>query len=308
MNDLGTLDDATLHRLAALIRKHSGIHLETHNRDLVRSRIAPRLRKLGIRNYREYIDLVQRGGPKDELAWLLDAISTNLTRFMREEQHFKELQDRVISRCVAGGPDRKKSLRLWSAACSSGEEAYSIAVTIAETLESWVGYDIKILATDLSRKVLATASTGVYKAGQVEGLTPNILAKYFDPVRHEGALGYQVRSELSRMITFARLNLIEEWPMRKGFDAIFCRNVMIYFEEETRAQIVKRMAPLLNPGGILFVGHSETIDGYSPLLEKIASATYQKRATPGDRLRDPADAPVSRADAAKPALAKRRAI
>lgn len=280
---MGTENDgAALRRIAAVVRRASGIHLDASNHDLIRCRIGPRLRQLGLPSLAAYAGTLDNGDP-GEIEWLLDAITTNLTRFMREADHFDALREEMKVRCLRNSEGRPAKIRLWSAACSSGEEAYSMAMSVADALGDLSGWDVRILATDLNRNVLATAVRGVYTEEQVSAFDPATLARHFDVRSARGKRQFVVKRHLRRIVTFARLNLIDPWPMRSGFDAIFCRNVLIYFDRHVRTSLAAKFSAALLPSGVLFVGHSESLDGLDDGLERTAGATYRRRR---QRMRD----------------------
>ena len=237
-------------RISKLIYQHAGISLSENKQELVYSRLARRLRATGINTFVEYLDRLQRG---DEAEWeaFTNALTTNLTSFFREAHHFPVLAEHLRKLGKA------RPVVLWCSACSTGEEAYSMAMTAAEALGGFPN-PVSIIASDLDTRVLQTARTGRYKLESVIKIPPQQIDKFFLRGAGEDAGFVQVRPELQRMISFQRINLQDaSWPLHGSLDAIFCRNVMIYFDKETQLAILKKFAPLLHGDGLLFAGHSE---------------------------------------------------
>ncbi len=246
-----------------------GINLKKGKEELVHSRLQKRLNALKLTSYEQYFKYLDNDRNSLETVWMIDVITTNKTSFFREHQHFDFMRERIL-------PDlRKKSLRIWSSACSSGEEPYSIAILLAESLPNLKGFDARILATDISTKVLATAKQGIYSTDILEPVPTEWKKKYFVKAEQSGNK-WQVVPELRRIISFARLNLMEKFPMRGPFDVIFCRNVMIYFDKPTQDHLVRRFYNLLAPGGYLFVGHSESLTRANHNFNCLQPAIYQK--------------------------------
>ena len=212
-----------------------------------------------------YFDLVEREESGGELTALIDLLTTNKTDFFREPAHFDFLVEQIIPAYLnAGSP-----LRIWSAGCSSGEEAYTLAVVLREALPAH--YDFRILATDISTRVVAIAKKGVYHAQQLAGISAERRARWFSTTPDGSAM---VRPELRAAISFAHLNLMAPWPMTGSFDAIFCRNVMIYFNKPTVTTLVRRFHELLSPGGHLFIGHSESLTAIEHEYRYVQPAVY----------------------------------
>ena len=210
---------------------------------------------------------------------MLDAISTNLTYFFREGQHFEYLRQIALPEIVARN-QKSKRLRIWSAGCSSGEEPYTLAIVVGEAMRALGQWDVAILATDLSTRVLAKARAGVYEAERFREMPPQYLSAYFHVIQTRPMRLHEVNDSLRRHVKFARLNLMENWPMRGPFDVIFCRNVMIYFDKPTQAKLIRRYWDILCPGGLFFVGHSESLSGIEHDFEYIQPAVYRKPAGP----------------------------
>ena len=262
--------DASLFRsFQALAYDQAGIALRDGKEALVEARIAKRLRALGLASAEEYLEYLGADAGGEELVQFLDAISTNFTSFYREPDHFEHLGAYLAER-LAEGADR---LRIWCAAASTGEEPYTLAITAAEAL-SGRDVDWKLLATDLSTRVLAAAKAGRYEARQVDRVPPRLRERYF---RRAGPDAFEAVPELKRPISFARLNLAKPpFPMRGPFDAVFCRNVMIYFDSPGRQALIAEIERLLRPGGLLFIGHSETLSGLDTGLRLVRPSEYRR--------------------------------
>ena len=270
------LSDADFRRICALVREQSGIALTDAKRQMVYGRLVRRLRALKLPGFAEYVQLLERGEQR-ELEEFTNAITTNLTSFFRENHHFEYLANELLP-AIAERVRASGRLRIWSSACSTGEEPYSIAVVLRERRELLGNIDARILATDLDSNVLAAASAGIYPVDRVQQLSAARLAEFFrrGTGAQEGTV--QVVPALRQLIAFKQLNLIqEEWPMRGPFDAIFCRNVVIYFDLETKRALFERMARLQPPGGILFLGHSENLYRISDAYDLIGRTIYRRR-------------------------------
>ncbi|HLJ39266.1 MAG TPA: protein-glutamate O-methyltransferase CheR [Steroidobacteraceae bacterium] len=259
--------------LRALVKQHTGIHLSEQKRELVYGRLSRRLRALGLESFRDYRELLERG-EGDELVQFCNAITTNLTSFFREAHHFEYLRDELL-RPLAANARGARRLRFWSAGCSSGEEPYSLAMTIQETLpEAW-RWDIRILATDLDTEVLGKGQRGVYDEERVRGLSAQRLERFFSPA-DDDPRRYAVSAALKDMITFRELNLMHALPMKGPLNAIFCRNVVIYFDKDTQRQLFARFAQLQRPGDILFLGHSESLFRVSDAYTLVGKTIYRR--------------------------------
>jgi len=270
------LTDAQFGRICELVREQSGIALTPSKRQMVYGRLVRRLRALRLPGFTDYLQLLERGEAGGELQEFTNAITTNLTSFFREAHHFEYLGAELLP-AIAEQVRASGRLRIWSSACSTGEEPYSIAMVLREQQELLGRADCKILATDLDSNVLTTASAGLYPAERVRQLSPKRLAEFFTPGSAAKAGSFQVSSSLRQLITFKQLNLTHEWPMRGPFDAIFCRNVVIYFDIETKRALFERMARLQPPGAILFLGHSENLYRISDQYELIGRTIYRRR-------------------------------
>jgi chemotaxis protein methyltransferase CheR len=246
-------------QIANLLRSHSGIALNDAKATLVYSRLAKRIRKLGLRDFDEYCALVETPEGAGERAEMLAALTTNHTSFFREPHHFDHLRQKTLPRLMAAAKDGQR-VRIWSAACSSGEEPYSIALTLLEAFPDAARYDVRILATDIDPNILAKAKAGVYREEVVSPIPAGLRERWLTRESRDGEKVSRVKDEVRALIAFKGLNLIGDWPMRGRFDVIFCRNVVIYFEEDTQAFLWNRFKNCLTPEGRLYIGHSERVD------------------------------------------------
>jgi chemotaxis protein methyltransferase CheR len=242
--------------LRALVKSLTGIHLSEQKRELVYGRLTRRLRALQLRSFAEYRERLK--GDLQELVELCNAITTNLTSFFREPHHFHYLREHVLAP-LAAAARRTRRLRIWSAGCSTGEEPYSIAMTVLETLPDPGNWDVRILATDLDSEVLTRARRGIYPPERTGNLSPERLQRFFIERQAAGGVCRQIAPEVAALVTFKQLNLIHALPMKGPLDAIFCRNVVIYFDKETQRELFVRIARLQRPGDLLFLGHSESL-------------------------------------------------
>jgi len=259
--------------IAATLHAAAGIALPESKATLVYSRLAKRLRALGLESFRDYCALVTDAKGLDERQQMIVALTTNVTRFFREPHHFEHLKEKVLPPLLANAK-RGGSVRIWSAACSNGQEPYSIALTILSMMPDAPDYDIRILATDIDTQMLAEARAGVYSSQIVAAVPGELRARWFE---RDGD-NFQVSEPMRRLTTFNELNLIGDWPMRRQFQAIFCRNVVIYFEEETQAKVFGRFLPLMSPDARLYIGHSERVCGDAAArLETDGVTTYRLR-------------------------------
>ena len=260
-----------------LVAERTGIMLSENKRDLVYGRLSRRLRELNMSRFRDYCGLLQ-AGHDEEMVNFVNAITTNLTSFFRENHHFdflgKQLLPSLLQRKLENNDERR--LRIWSAGCSTGEEPYSIAMVLKEVISDFSHWDVRILATDLDTKVLAKARSGIYEQSRVEGLSKSRLRKWIKKGRGENQGKVRLSPELQELITFKQLNLMDEWPMSGPFDFIFCRNVVIYFNKPTQQVLFDRYADLLDHQGYLFLGHSETMFQKTDRYQLIGKTIYQK--------------------------------
>jgi chemotaxis protein methyltransferase CheR len=251
-----TLTAEDFRRIAATLHAEAGIALHESKATLVYSRLAKRLRALGMENFRDYCALIaDRDAGVDERQKMIAALTTNVTRFYREPHHFDHLRDKVIVP-LSEAAKRGGSIRIWSAGCSNGQEPYTIALTILSVLPNAYDLDVKILATDIDPNMIREGREGRYPASAIEPV-PADQRKWFDKSGDD----YVATEQLKRLVSFKELNLMGPWPMKKAYDAIFCRNVVIYFEEETQAKVFSRFTPLMTPRARLYIGHSERLIG-----------------------------------------------
>jgi chemotaxis protein methyltransferase CheR len=266
--------DEDFNALRALVKEHTGIHLTEQKRELVYGRISRRLRALDLHSFRDYRELLNQSDGS-EIAEFCNAITTNLTSFFREAHHFEYVRDQILAPLLAN-PRAPRRLRVWCAGCSSGEEPYSLGMTILETVPDVSRWDIKILATDLDSEVLARGQRGVYSEDRLRDMSEERLSRFFQATPHYRERAYAVVPELRNLITFKQLNLMSEFPMRGPLDAIFCRNVVIYFDKDTQRDLFGRMARLQQPGGVLFLGHSESLFKVSTEYSLIGKTVYRR--------------------------------
>lgn len=271
-----TIDDREFRLLRELIYAHTGIALGDHKRALVCARLARRLRRLRLKDYAAYYEHLIHNDPEErELMEMINAITTNKTDFFREPHHFKFLSENVLPAFRAG---HQRRIRIWSAAASSGEEAYSIAMTVAEALPLGE-FDVKILASDIDTNVLERAERGVYPMESVKNVPEALRARYLLRGTRNNDGQASIKPLLKSIVRFRRLNLMEEnWPMHGPFDVIFCRNVLIYFDKETQRKLLHRFAALLRRGGYLMLGHAEAIHGYDTLFHAVGHSIYLNNA------------------------------
>jgi chemotaxis protein methyltransferase CheR len=259
--------------LRVLVKEHTGIHLSDQKRELVYGRISRRLRALNLATFRDYRTLLTSQGG-DELSEFCNAITTNLTSFFRESHHFEALTQRLQS--IAADPRASRRIRIWSAGCSTGEEPYTIAMTLFEALGDLARWNIRILATDIDSDVLKKARAGAYAEDRVRGLDSRRRARFFHEDAATIADGLVVNDEVRNLITFKQLNLMKPLPMKGPLDVIFCRNVVIYFDKSTQRDLFARYAELQRPGDLLFVGHSENLATVSDAYSLIGKTVYRR--------------------------------
>ena len=252
----------------------SGIHLSDVKQDMVYSRLARRLRALKLVTFKQYCRYLETHR-QDELTNAINAITTNLTHYFREVHHFDRLRTDILPELSRQQP-RGKRLRIWSAGCSTGEEPYSIAMTVRDALPNYSAWDSKILATDLDSNVIAHCREGIYDIKRIEPVDKNMANKWFKPVPNKPNL-VSIDAELKRDITFKELNLMNAWPINGPFDVIFCRNVVIYFDKPTQQKLFKRFYDMLAPNGYLFLGHSEQLGDHQKHFELLGNTAFQKK-------------------------------
>jgi chemotaxis protein methyltransferase CheR len=272
------LSTAGFERVAAVAKAGWGLNLDPAKRPLIETRLSRRMQMLGLSNYLTYCDLVEGGNPEEQ-EHFVTALTTNVTHFYREQHHFaqieKEILPELLSRAKAGG-----RVRIWSAGCSSGQEPYSIAASVLAVMPEARRFDVKILATDIDPTVLRKAEAGVYSASDRSFPTSELERRVFARGTSPDSELMPVRSELREMVTFRALNLVAPWPISGRFDVIFCRNVVIYFDKPTQSRLWSRFADSLNPGGTLFIGHSERMENPSQLGFDAAGITAYRLSNP----------------------------
>jgi chemotaxis protein methyltransferase CheR len=262
-------------RISKLVYQHCGINLHDGKKELVKARLGKRLREGNFESFSEYYQFITTDEGTDELVTMIDSISTNLTYFFREESHFQKL--RGILTGLNNTKDQRRSVilfKIWSAGCSTGEEPYSLAMTLKECLN---GTDRgKVIATDISTRVLKIAESGIYAEEKIKNLPSSLVKKYFQIGSGRWTGSYRVKKELQDIVEFMRFNLMEQPPSEFSFDAIFCRNVMIYFDKPTQGTLVNRFYDCLQKGGYLFIGHSESLTGLNHAFKYIEPSVYRK--------------------------------
>jgi chemotaxis protein methyltransferase CheR len=272
-----------LNEIASMIYSDAGIALNDSKASLVYSRLSKHIRNLGLSGFRAYCQLVSSPEGAAERREMLSHLTTNFTRFFRENHHFEHLRDEVlpglIQRAKSGG-----RVRIWSAASSDGQEPYSIGLTVFQAFPNVLDYDFKILATDIDPKILAIARQGAYDEQALETVSPAMRKQWFKEVEIAGRRKWQVDDRLKRLITYNELNLMAQWPFKGKFDVIFCRNVVIYFDEPTQVRIWNRFCELLPVGGHLYIGHSERVSGEAKNdFDNIGITTYRYLGKQGGR-------------------------
>jgi len=257
-----------------LVYEQAGINLHQGKKELLRARLAKRIRELGFESFSRYYEHLVSDGSGEEILHMLDCIATNLTRFFREEAHFQFLAETVypeFQEALKKG-SQDPIFRVWSAACSTGEEPYSIAMHVS----SYLGWDYQVLATDISTKALGKAQKGVYHLSRLSEV-PSWMVRSFFLRGHGPREGYvRLKPEIRSRVSFQRHNLMEPPPFQEGMDVVFCRNVLIYFDRATQKKVVESISRVLKPGGYLLVGHAESLNGAVPQLRYVRPAVYRK--------------------------------
>jgi len=258
--------------IAEIAHQRYGLYLQASKKPLVYSRLTKRLRALALPNFETYCQLLSEPQGQQEHAHLLSALTTNVTHFFREMHHFTDLRDQIlpglIEKARAGSP-----VRIWSSACSSGQEAFSIAAVICKETQGVAKLDIKILATDVDPQMIQKAREATYDHEQAEAIP----AEYKKIMIEQTGTNFKIKPEIKEMITFGELNLVDPWPMRRKFDIIFCRNAAIYFDKETQSRLWQRFSEAINIGGHLMIGHSERLTGPAQThFRNVGITTYQR--------------------------------
>lgn len=278
-----TISGQEFQLIQRLVKEHTGIALSEHKRSLVASRLGKRLRALKLESFRRYYDYLVGESGATELENFVNAMTTNKTDFYRERAHFDFLQREVIPNWKArAARTGERRVRIWSAGCSTGEEAYTIALTLCEGLGSLLSWDIRILASDIDTDVLAHAAEGVYSRERAADVPTPLLQRYFLQGRGDSAGFVKVGREIRSLVTFRRINFQDDpWPIHTSFDCIFCRNVIIYFDKPTQHHLLGRFAGYLKDDGHLFLGHSESLHGISDCFAFLHNTIYRKSAEAG---------------------------
>jgi len=273
------LSDEDFSFICEFVYQSTGIVLNDSKREMVYRRLTRIIRERKLNAFSDYCQLLRTQGD-EEKDYFINAITTNLTSFFREQHHFDYLADEELPNLMANKraeANGKKRLRIWSSASSTGEEPYSIAITALESMRSVLSaWDVKILATDIDSNVLATGKTGVYEYRRIENIEEDFKQKYFKRGCGQNENNVRVNKELSNLITFKQLNLLHEWPMAGPFDVIFCRNVIIYFDKPTQQELFTRYYDLLAPGGLLMLGHSENLGAYQQHFDNVGRTIFRK--------------------------------
>ena len=273
------LTDEDFNFICEFVYQRTGIVLNDNKREMVYRRLTRIVRERKLKSFTDYCQLLRDQG-EQEKDYFINAITTNLTSFFREQHHFDYLAEEELPKLMASKSihsNGKKRLRIWSSASSTGEEPYSIAITVMEAMHKVISaWDVKILATDIDSNVLATGKKGVYEDRRIENIEEEFKHKYFKRGSGENENNIRVNTELSNLITFKQLNLLHEWPMQGPFDVIFCRNVIIYFDKPTQQELFARYYDLLAPGGLLMLGHSENLGAYQQHFDNVGRTIFRK--------------------------------
>jgi len=267
--DLGSEEFNTI---AQLLYRESGINLGPGKDSLVKSRLSKRLRSLGLSEFSEYLDHLKADRSGQEVRMFVESLTTHKTSFFREAAHFEFLRREVLPKWIS----EKTKVRIWCAGCSSGEEPYSLAMMLREDYPGLDRNKVQILATDISSEIISKSREGRYSMDAVRDVPPALLKKYFRPIDADGVRRYEVTNPIRDLVAFARMNLMSQWPIKGLLQVIFCRNVMIYFDKRTQRALVERFVDLLDTGGYLFIGHSESLTGVTEDLRYVQPAAYQK--------------------------------
>lgn len=270
------LSDELFQKFSALIFKKTGIYLKPEKRELLNARLGKRLRALAIGSFREYYDYVMTEQSGEEVVQLIDVVSTNFTSFFREQSHFDFMTEKVLPEFVGEGRGKSRDVVLWSAASSSGEEPYTMAMVMEEFVLKHPGFRYRIMGTDISTKVLAQAKQAVYAEERIGKVPTGILKKYFQKGSGKSAGYVKIKEHVKNKVTFERFNLMGKFPWNANVDIIFCRNVMIYFNRETQQELARKFYDALTPGGYLFIGHSESISSLSHQFAQVDATVYMK--------------------------------
>ncbi len=265
-------------QISAIMHAETGVLLDESKNNLVYSRLAKRLRLLRLKNFSEYCAFIESEDGAGERDAMIAALTTNVTRFFRESHHFEHLKKTILPPLIEQAKQGGK-IRFWSAACSSGQEPYSMALTVLSLLPDAAKYDVKILATDIDPNMLAFGEAGIYDAALMADIPAELGRRWFAPAKDQPGF-FAAGEELRRLVTFRKLNLIGDWPMQGKFHAIFCRNVVIYFDDPTKTKIWDRMVRVMDAKAALYIGHSERLGGKAEqLLRSDGITTYRHKSS-----------------------------
>lgn len=280
MHSSSAIADEEFEVFQSLIYQEAGIHLNDNKRVLVASRLSKRLRALNIDSYLDYLEYVLVRDPDGtEMQEMINCITTNKTEFFREPHHFHYLTESCFPALVDSvRQGRRRRLRAWSSACSMGHEAYTLAIAVSEFFQQHAGWDIRILASDIDTNVLKIAEQGIYSLAEIGSMPRHLQTRHFLRGKGKWNGSAQAKAELRNLITFRQINLVKpNWPIRTRFDFIFCRNLLIYFDQPTQQGVLRRLAEYLEPGGLLFIGHSENMTWSGELFEPLGGTIYRLR-------------------------------
>lgn len=270
------LDREVFEQFKAIIYRLAGVVLTDDNRAMVEGRIQGRMRELKLQDATAYLNYLISNLAREK-EHLINALTTNMTAFFREKHHFEDMANAIEAAIYEKGYLARRKIRIWSAGCSSGEEAYSIAMTLLDVIPDAHSWDCRILATDIDSAVLQKAVRGVYPYSETDSIPSEYLNRWFVRGKGQNQSLVRVKKELSDLISFRKLNLIDEWPLTQKYDFVFCRNVLIYFDENTIGRIIDRINDLLKSQGRLFVGHSENLLKYTDKYELVGNSVYKKK-------------------------------
>ena len=268
-----SLSDREFEAVRNKVYELAGISMSDAKRTLVVSRLSKIVRRLNLDTFTAYLDHLDRNATPDEIQEFINALTTNLTRFFREDHHFAHLNDYIGSIVNNPANPNRSRLRIWSAGCSTGQEPYTIALSLLNAHPALKKWDFKILATDIDTNVLEKAKTGIYKAGDLSGLSQERMNMF----ERAGDGTVKIPEHARSLVTFKPLNLMEGWPMRGPFDAIFCRNVAIYFNKPTQEKMFTRMGELLAPNAFMYIGHSENLNSVADKFKLVGKTIYQNK-------------------------------
>lgn len=277
MQKAAELTDEQFHKIADFIQTNVGIKMPDQKKIMVQSRLQSRLKALKISTFDEYINYAfSAGGSDEEIALMIDVITTNLTSFFRENQHFEAMKAKILPEFVQNG---WTDVHIWSAACSSGQEPYTLSIVMSEYMRTHSGQvkDFQVLATDISSRVLEKAVNAVYTMDDIEDLPFDMKKRYFLKSKDEGARLVRLKKEIRDRVSFERLNFMDSYyPINDEKQIIFCRNALIYFDKPTQGEVIRKLIEHLVPGGYLFLGHSETIFGLDLPLKTVGPTIFKK--------------------------------